>query len=67
MKALLMAVAAVPLLAPRVSLAQAGNMMGGGGMGSFGWMGGYGGIWVPILLVVVVVGLVAWVVKQKGK
>ena len=30
-----------------------------------GWMGGYGGIWVPILLVLLVGGLVAWVVKQK--
>ena len=38
-----------------------------GGMGGFGWMGGYGGIWAPILLVIVVVGLVVWVVKQKGK
>jgi len=37
------------------------------GMGDFGWMGGYGGIWVPVLLVIVVVGLVAWFVKQKGK
>ena len=30
-----------------------------------GWMGGYGGIWVPILLVILIAGLVAWVVKQK--
>lgn len=44
--------------------AQNGNMMNGGGMG--GWMGGYGGVWVPILLVLVV-GLVAWVVMQKRK
>ena len=62
----LMAVGTVPLLAPGVALAQAGSMMGGG-MGGFGWMGGYGGIWFPILLVIVVAGLVVWVVKQKGK
>lgn len=46
------------------------GMMGGGGnnwMGSFGaGMGGYGG-WLPILLVIVVAGLVAWVVTQKKK
>lgn len=41
-----------------------GGMMDGYG---FGWMGGYGGIGMPILLVVVVAGLVAWIVKQKGK
>jgi hypothetical protein len=32
-----------------------------------GWMGGHGGIWGPILLVVVVAGLVAWIVAQKRK
>jgi len=30
-------------------------------------MGGYGGILVPTLLVIVVAGLVVWVVKQKSK
>ena len=39
-------------------------MMGGYGAG---WMGGYGGLLVPILLVLAVVGLVVWVVKQKSK
>jgi hypothetical protein len=39
-------------------------MMNGGTWGA-GWMGGYGGMWVPILLVAVVVGLVVWVVKRK--
>jgi ABC-type cobalamin transport system permease subunit len=44
-----------------------------GGTGSDGWMngygamGGYGGIWVPALLVIAVVGLVAWIVTQKRK
>ena len=31
------------------------------------WMGWHGGIWVPILIAIAVVGGVAWVVKQKGK
>jgi len=55
------------------------GMMGGQGQGQgtygpgmmygygAGWMGGYGGIWVAILLVILVAGLVAWFVKQKGK
>ena len=30
-----------------------------------GWMGGYGGLWMPILFLVVLVALVVWVVKQK--
>ena len=58
-------VGSVPLLATGVSLAQSGNMMNGGMWGG-GWMGGYG-IWGPILLVIVVVGLVVWVVQRKGK
>jgi len=47
-----------------------GYGMGSGMMGVYGagWMdGGYGGIWVPVLLVIVVVGLVAWFVAQKRK
>lgn len=63
---LAIAVGAVPLLATGVALAQSGNMMDGGGWG-MGWMGGYGGIWGPILLVVVVAGLVALVMQRKGK
>lgn len=61
-----MAVAPVSLLAAGVSLAQSGNMMDGG-MWSGGWMSGYAGIWMPILLVVVIAGAVAWVVKRGGK
>jgi len=60
-----MAVGAVALVAAGPSMAQNGHMMSGG-MGGFGWMG-YGGMWMSILLVIVVVGLVAWFVKQKGK
>ena len=67
MKTLLaMAVGTVPLLATGVALAQSGNMMNGGGRG-MGWMGGYGGLWGPILLVVVVVGVVVLVMQRKGK
>jgi uncharacterized membrane protein len=54
-----------PLLATGAVWAQNGNMMNGG-MSGFGWMGGYGGYWVPLLLVLVV-GLVAWIVMQKRK
>ncbi len=43
-----------------------GNGMGPGMMGG-GWMGGYGGFWLPVLLLVVVVGFVVWVVSQKKK
>lgn len=67
MKTLLaLAVGMVPLLATGIALAQNGNMMNGGGWG-MGWMGGYGGIWVPILLVVVVAGVVALIMQRKGK
>ena len=55
---------AVLLLLSGVAAAQGGNMMNGGAWGS-GWMGGYGGMWIPILLAIVVVGLVAWIVKRK--
>ncbi|MFO7550147.1 MAG: hypothetical protein R6W80_01975 [Haliea sp.] len=40
----------------------------GHGMGSGGVMGGgYGGMWLPILVVIAVAGLVAWIVSQKRK
>ncbi len=46
--------------------APGGGMMGGGGYGS-GWMSGYGGPWVLILLVAIV-ALLAWlVVRGKNK
>ena len=51
-------------MATGIAFGQNGSMMNGG-MWSGGWMGG--GIWVPTLLVILVVGLVVWVVKQKGK
>ena len=66
-----MIVGTLPMLAPGVSLAQGGGMMGGGNWG--GWMGGYGGgggfggPWVLILLVVVIAGLVSWIVARNRK
>jgi hypothetical protein len=53
------------LLVYGVSSAQYGNMMGGGTWGG-GWMG-YGGSWIPILLVAAVAGLVGWIIGRKGK
>jgi uncharacterized membrane protein len=54
------------LLVTGSALAQNGRMMNGGTWGT-GWMGGYGGYWMPILVLSVVVGLVVWVVKQQQK
>lgn len=59
-------IAAVSLLTVGVSSAQSNNMMNGAG-GGFGWMGGYGGIGWPLLLLIVVVGLVVWLAKRGGK
>jgi len=63
---LALAVAGMTLLSTCVSSAETGHMMDGG-MWNDGWMGGYGGMWTPILLVIVVAALVAWVVKRGGK
>jgi hypothetical protein len=60
------AIGTLTLLSAGVALAQGGSMMDGSGRG-MAWMGGYGGIWGPILLVVVVVGAVALVMQRKGK
>ena len=60
------AAGAVAVVATGVTWAQSGNMMNGGGWG-VGWMGGYGGVWTPILLAVVVVGFIAWLVMRGGK
>ncbi len=48
-------------LSAGVSIAQNGHMMDGGR-----WMGGYGGMWSPVVLVVIV-GLVVWAVLQRRK
>jgi hypothetical protein len=58
--------ALAPLLAVDLAFAQSGHMMNNDTWG-VGWMGGYGGIWVPILLVVVVAGVVARIVKGRAR
>ncbi len=56
---------ALPLSIGGAASAQSGPMMNGS-MGDIGWMGGYGGYWVPVLLLVVV-GLVGWIVMHRRK
>lgn len=66
MKNLLTRVAGtLPLGLSGLASAQGGTMMNDG-MGGAGWMGSYGGYWGPVLLVVVV-GLVAWIVMRGRK
>jgi uncharacterized membrane protein len=62
----LLTVGAAPLLTSGVALAQSGGMMGGGNCG-FGWMRGYGGVWMPVLLIVVGVALVVLVIQRRDK
>ncbi len=67
MKSLIaIAIGSVSALGNGPASAQNGNMMNGGGMWGGSWMGGYGGYWVPILLVVLV-GVIVWAVLQKRK
>ena len=61
-----MIVGAIVLLTGGLASAQTGSMMGSGNSG-FGWMGGYGGFWMPVLLIVVVVALVVLVIQRKDK
>ena len=49
-----------------VSLAQNSNMMNQGTWNS-GWMGGFGGMWVWVLLCNVVLAFVVWILARKGK
>jgi len=60
------ATGSVSALVSGVASAQSGNMMNGGAMRGGGWMGGYSGYWLPILLVVLV-GVVVWAVLQTRK
>ncbi|MDD5336648.1 MAG: hypothetical protein PHS32_23165 [Rhodoferax sp.] len=60
------ALATIALLSSGVSFAQSSNMMNGGSWG-VGWMGGHGGIGLALVLVIVVAGLVAWILKRDGK
>ncbi|MCG6871857.1 MAG: hypothetical protein LJE84_06160 [Gammaproteobacteria bacterium] len=59
------------LLIAGSSFAQSGPMQSGpmmhDGMWGSGWMGGYGGFWVPLVVLATIVGLVVWVVKQQKK
>ena len=56
----------VPLFAATAALGQTGQMMNDSMWGS-GWMGGYGGVWVPILLVAVVVAAVVVIMQRRSK
>ena len=67
-----MTVGALPLLLPGAAYAQSGNMMnggnwGGGWMAGYGGMGGYAGAWIPVLLGIALVVLLALVITQKRK
>lgn len=55
--------AALPLCASGAALAQSGHMMDGAW--GDGWMGGYGGVWMPILVVAVIVGVAVMVIRRK--
>ena len=56
-------VGAIPLLSTSAALTQNGNMMAGAWGG--GWMGSYGSIWMPILLVAVVVGVIVMLFRRE--
>ena len=60
----LIALITVPVLTTEVSFAQSANMMNDRTWGN-SWMGGYSGMWMPILIITVVVALVVWIIKQK--
>jgi uncharacterized membrane protein len=67
MKSLIaIATGSVSALASGVASAQNGHMMNGGGMWGDGWMGGYSGYWMPILLVVLV-AVVVWAILKRRK
>ncbi len=60
------AVGAIALLPTSGTLAQGGNMMNGNTWGGHWMGGGYGGWWVPVLLIVLI-GVIVWAVLQKRK
>jgi uncharacterized membrane protein len=59
-------IGSAPLFAATAALGQTGQMMNDSLWG-MGWMGGYGGVWVPILLVIVVAAAVVVVMQRKSK
>jgi len=60
------AIGTEPVSATGVSMVRNVSMMNGG-VWSDSWMGGYGGVWMPLLLVIVLAGVAAWVVNRGGK
>lgn len=57
---------AVPLWFNGSAAGQSGSMTEGGIWGA-GWLVGLGGVWIPILLVLAVLGGVAWVILTNRK
>lgn len=55
----------MPLLFAIVASAQSGHMVDGSTV-DYGWMWGYGGIGLPILVFIAIAGLVLWLVTQTG-
>jgi hypothetical protein len=51
---------------PAIAAAQSGNLVGEE-LTEFGWMNGFGGPWLPMLLVVGAVGLMLWFVDHKAR
>ena len=35
------------------------------GLWNGAWMGGYGGMWMPVTLLVLVIALAVWIIKRK--
>jgi uncharacterized membrane protein len=61
-----MGIGSAPMFAATAALGQTGQMMNDGMWGR-GWMGGYGGIWLPIFVVVVVAAAVIFIMQRKSK
>jgi hypothetical protein len=60
---LAMALGTLPLLAAESAFAQNDSVMNRGMMEN----GGYAGLWLPALLIVAAIALVAWSIKQRRK
>lgn len=61
-----MVVGTLPLLATGPAWTQHGSVMNDAGWG-MGWMGGFGGVWGPLLAVALIVGVVVLVMQRRGK
>jgi uncharacterized membrane protein len=67
-----LSVGAITLVTTRVALAQNENMMNGGtGHGGWmdgnGWMGGYGGVCLSIILFFIIISFIIWFVNRNRK